>query len=84
MKYQKNIIVRCSDSAPQEFELDYGIHKYFNDLRAGNDSVVKKGHHRYTAQPNKIYNNDKVLFSREVLWFGRKGGKFFNNITRIE
>ena len=84
LRYQKNIVVRCSDSAPKELELDYDIDKYFNDLRAGNASALKKECRKYAAQPTKIYNNGKISFSREVVWYGRKGGKFFNNITRLE
>jgi len=33
--------------------------------------------------PLKKYDNKKE-FSREVVWYGRKGGKFFHPVTEVK
>tara|TARA_B100000700_G_C15045666_1_gene857819 strand:+ start:155 stop:2083 length:1929 start_codon:yes stop_codon:yes gene_type:complete len=85
MKYQRNIIVSWQDTTGLncEFSLDYDIHSYFNDLRAGKVSDLLGTKKNYKKVIRKNYANDKQLFSREVVWYGRKGGKFFNEILEL-
>ena len=86
IKYQKNIIVSWSDRIGMEnkFELNYDIHNYFNDLRAGKVSELVRGKKTYSKKIAKDYCDDKPLFSREIVWYGRKGGKFFNEIKEVQ
>ena len=59
------------------------IHEYFKDLREGKTSHLKNGDFTYSFVPKKDYSNKKKLFSREVVWFGRKGGKFFHSVSDL-
>jgi hypothetical protein len=38
---------------------------------------------KYRKNIKTNYSNDKPRFSREIVWYGRKGGKFFNEIQEI-
>jgi len=85
IKYQKNAIVSWDDYATDEndFELQSDVHQYFTDLRAGKVSKLQNTKKKFRKIINKEYNGDKELFSREIVWYGRKGGKFFNEIQEI-
>jgi len=52
-------------------------------LREGKTSHLKNGNFTYSFIPKKDYSNEKKLFSREVVWFGRKGGKFFHSVSNL-
>ena len=81
--YQKELMVHYRDTKDTIIDLKYNIHEYFNDLRAGKISQLKNGNYTYKFTPKKDYSDSKELFSREVLWYGRKGGKFFHPAKRV-
>ena len=83
IEYQKKLVVHYKDSKETKVELKYNIHEYFNDLRAGKISQLKSGKFTYSFVTRKDYSNSKKLFSREVLWYGRKGGKFFHPVKNL-
>jgi hypothetical protein len=81
--YQKKLVVHYRDSEKSTIKLRYNIHELFNDLRAGKTSHPKNGNFTYSFIPKKDYSSEKKLFSREVVWFGRKGGKFFHSVSNL-
>ena len=81
--YQKKIVVHYRDPKKSTIKLRYNIHELFNDLREGKTSHLKNGNFTYSFIPKKDYSNKKKLFSREVVWFGRKGGKFFHSVSNL-
>ena len=81
--YQKKIVVHYRDPKKSTIKLRYNIHEFFNDLREGKTSDLKNGKFTYNFIPKKDYSNKKKLFSREVVWFGRKGGKFFHSVSNL-
>ena len=83
IEYQKKLVVHYKDSKETKVELKYNIHEYFNDLRAGKISQLKSGKFTYSFVTRKDYSNSKKLFSREILWYGRKGGKFFHPVKNL-
>ena len=52
-----------------------GTGLYFKTLTEGLSEIPKV--------PKKDYSKAKKLFSREVLWYGRKGGKFFHSVSNL-
>ena len=83
ISYQKNLVVHYRDAKEKTINLKYNIHEYFKDLREGKISHLKKGNFQYSFSPKKDYSKTKKLFSREVLWYGRKGGKFFHTVNNL-
>jgi len=81
--YQKKIVVHYRDPKKSTIKLRYNIHELFNDLRQGKTSHLKNGNFTYSFIPKKDYSEEKKLFSREVVWFGRKGGKFFHSVSNL-
>lgn len=84
LEYQKNIIVSFNDKPEinNEFELDCDMHTYFSNLRAGKVSSLDFIKTKYTKNIKTDYSSDKPGFSREIVWYGRKGGKFFNELVK--
>ena len=83
IKYQKKIVAHYNDSKESTIKLKYNIHEYFNGLREGKLTRFEKGNFTYSFTPKKGYSKQKKLFSREVVWFGRKGGKFFHSVSKL-
>ncbi len=55
-------------------------YKFFNKNKYWH---LKNGNFTYSFIPKKDYSKAKKLFSREVLWYGRKGGKFFHTVKNL-
>jgi len=73
LAYQKAITYTPSNE-PGEFTLNYDFPTYFSDLMKGGHSILKKEEIVYKARiDNTIREWDK--FAREIVWYGRKGGK---------
>ena len=81
--YQKNLVVHYRDAKKTSIKIKYNIHEYFSELREGKLSELKFGNYKYSFSPRKNYSNSKKLYSREVLWYGRKGGKFFHPVSNL-
>ena len=76
-------MVHYRDEEEKTIKLRYNIHEYFKDLREGKISHLQSGNFDYSFVPKKDYSKAKKLFSREVLWYGRKGGKFFHSVNNL-
>jgi len=83
ISYQKKLVVHYRDTKETTIKLKYNIHEHFKDLREGKTSELKSGDFIYSFVPKKDYSKAKKLFSKEVLWYGRKGGKFFHSVSNL-
>lgn len=81
IKYQKSIIVKWTKNGSQEFELNYSLHNFYKCRLIGERTELRKGRFRLKIQDNLNLNGDKERYAREIVWWGRKGGKFiYQNI----
>lgn len=80
LTYQQKVIVGWDKPEQEVFELNHNIHEYFSDLRSGKLAELNKAKVTYERKSKKNYRHDKALFSREAVWYGRKGGKFFDEV----
>ena len=77
--YQKMRLVNFESPKTKRLEMSYNIHEFFEDARAGNIADINKEDCIITIEkPRPI--SDKKMFSRDIVWYGRKGGKFFHDI----
>jgi len=81
LTYQKARVVTFDNQEVQEMTLSYNVHDFFEETRAGIISELEEDKSILQTKPEKIYE-DKKKFSREVVWYGRKGGKFFHPIEK--
>ena len=72
-------LVNFEPPKTQRLEMSYNIHEFFEDARAGNIADISKEVCTIIIdKPRPI--SDKKMFSRDIVWYGRKGGKFFHDI----
>jgi len=79
LKYQETRNVRFDNQITKDISTSYDIHNFFEECRSGIFNKLKKTKTNITTIPNTQFLNKKE-FSREVVWYGRKGGKFFHTI----
>lgn len=82
LKYQKIINVRFDNQSNKTISLSYDIHNFFEDCRVGIFNELEKKEVSISIFPSTSFKNKKD-FSREVVWYGRKGGKFFHSAKEI-
>jgi hypothetical protein len=78
--YQRRRLVHYDDNHNPDHEfvldLDYGLPEYIQAVMNGEPAALLRGRKRYHIVRNQNFNGDKIRFAREVVWYGRKGGKF--------
>lgn len=57
-------------------ELNYDIPNYVNNAKKGTIVELIGGNYFYEIKDKTQYLNKRKDFAREVVWYGRKGGKF--------
>ena len=76
-------LVQHRDAKETTIKLKYNIHEHFKDLCEGKTSELKSGDFIYSFASKKDYSKAKKLFSKELVWYGRKGGMFFNTVKNL-
>jgi hypothetical protein len=80
--YQKSTVVRYDRSGDVVLELDYDLPGYIRGVMVGKDVPLERGCFAYRVVDNGMLIGDKRKFAHEVLWYGRKGGRFLYNTYR--
>jgi len=82
MTYQKARLVSFDNQEIKYLTLLYDVHEFFEESRAGMVSQLEEKQNKLKVLPTKTFE-DRKIFSREVVWYGRKGGKFFHPIEKV-
>jgi hypothetical protein len=61
-------------------ELPMDIHTYIESCRVGKPGRFSDQPVRYRMKPDQRINGNKKSFSRDVVWYGRKGGSFLFDV----
>jgi radical SAM superfamily enzyme YgiQ (UPF0313 family) len=84
--YQKAILKHYDDNIYQfnddTLNLRYNVIEYIDSIIKGNKEDIKREDCSYTINFKPCFNGDTELFAREVVWYGRKGGKFLHQISK--
>jgi radical SAM superfamily enzyme YgiQ (UPF0313 family) len=75
LKYQQAIIVKWDRDGSRDFELGHGIHTFYGDYLKGLEARVMKGAFRIFIEDDLKYGGNKERFSREIAFWGRRGGR---------
>ena len=59
-----------------KLELTYNIPEIISSAYEHKIVYPRRDHATYEIRPKKTYNGDLETYAREVVWYGRKGGKF--------
>lgn len=84
LTYQRHRLVHYNDvhNPNHEFvvDLNFNIPEYVNAVMKGESCLLHRGKKRYNIVRNQDFNGDKKRFAREIIWYGRKGGKFLYTV----
>ncbi len=86
IEYQQFRICHYNLKGGEKIRLTSNLHDFFEQRRKGNDEIqfLSGPSRQYVLIVPKPYHGDKRKYSREVVWFGRKGGKFLNEVQEIK
>lgn len=80
--YQSSV-VKDPNVAKLSVHLKYDLHGYFCNVRDC-DVVLDKASLRLEIKGDKSFEGDLETYAREVVWFGRKGGRFHHSSVIAE
>jgi len=85
VSYSSKMIIDPHCSSSMEVELSYDFQKYFNEFFKGvNDLKLAKIKNRLLFSNITEFHGDLPVYAREIIWYGRKGGRFFHNQNKIK
>jgi len=81
---QRKRLVNYDDNESEvTISLDYNVPEYVDSIMRGVPCVLELGVKTYAIIRNKNYSGDKKRFAQEIVWYGRKGGKYLYKIGPI-
>mgnify|MGYP003643303742 CR=1 FL=1 len=84
ISFQKEMMVHYNDAGDTvELKLNHNIPDYVADIKKGITSTLKNYSEPKNYNITKIWKDsgNKQEFAREIVWYGRKGGKFINELN---
>ena len=79
---QKQVVVNPDAKGIIELNLCADIPEFIHSIRSGEKSVLKVNPVTYYIDRGQGFGGDKKKYAHEVVWFGRKGGKYFYPLTK--
>lgn len=83
MRYQQATLVHYDRRNDVTLNLRYNLDEYIKGCRKGNSVAFEKGDFKYKVTATHKLEGDAEKFAREVVWYGRKGGKFIYPVERV-
>jgi len=83
---QKEIMVHYSDSGQcVDLKLNYNLVDFITNVKNGIPAKLIRFEQPDTFKVTKSWKfpDDKEQFARQIIWYGRKGGKYLNDIERV-
>lgn len=78
--WQKNVIPDPYSPKEVAFSLRENLKDYFQKAYFGERINLVKGEYRLKSCARAEYSGDLELFARNVVWYGRKGGKMLRDV----
>ena len=76
MDYQKEMIIDPYAPKKISLHLDYNFHEYFKAILMGEEAILERHPSSLIITPERCFQGDLKHYAEEVVWYGRKGGKF--------
>ena len=84
LRYQKVRLVHYTDGHHPDnnfhISLDYNLPEYINGIMKGKPCPLRRQNRKYTVVRDHNFAGDKKRFSRETIWYGRKGGRYLYSV----
>lgn len=76
LRYQQAIVVKWQKNGSQIIQLGYSIHSFISGALTGDFVAPMAGCYSVEINDPFQFSGDKRRYAREIIWWGRKGGKF--------
>ena len=83
MRYQHAVVVHYDRRENLLLNLRYNLHEYIQSCRIGEPIPLQEGECVYQVIATPRLEGDVERFARDIVWYGRKGGKFLYPVKRI-
>ncbi len=82
MRYQEQMVIGPYQPEMLNVRLSHNVHDYIKSIREGSPiALEQEPHYRLQIRNKKPYKGDLETYAKEVIWYGRKGGKFVHSDT---
>lgn len=81
--YQSSVVIDPFIDA-LSVELQYDWPRYFNNIESQEIDRKEQGKIRLKIKANKNFDGDLETYAREVVWYSRKGGRFYHSNVTVE
>ena len=80
LSLQREAVAHYDDDGDVDLKLNYNLPKYIEQIKAGLPAqlINHKSPKKYKIEKRHKGLGKKEDFAREVVWYGRKGGKFLS------
>jgi hypothetical protein len=75
LRYQHAVVVKWDRDGSGTLELRHSVHSFYRDQLEGRGKGLKRGRFQVTIEDDLKYGGDKERFSREIPFWGRRGGR---------
>jgi hypothetical protein len=75
LRYQHAIVVKWDRDGSGTLELRHSVHSFYRDQLEGRGNDLRRGRFRVAVEDELQYGGDKERFSREIAFWGRRGGR---------
>jgi len=83
LAYQQAVVVHYDRRQEMLLRFHYNLHDYIHSCRTGDPIPFEEGEFLYQVTTTPQLEGDLKRFAREVVWYGRKGGKFLYPVKRL-
>jgi radical SAM superfamily enzyme YgiQ (UPF0313 family) len=85
LNYSDKMIIDPFCKNTMELKLDYDFNKYLGDFYRGiNKPELMKQKNNLVFENIREFNGDLKSYATEIIWYGRKGGRFFHSQDKIK
>jgi len=85
LKYSSQMLIDPFCPQTMALNLEYDFNAYFNEFYRGADrpKLIRRAN-KLEFSDIKEFGGDLPSYAREIIWYGRKGGKFFHSQNKIK
>ena len=76
-------LVHYARNGSTRLHLGCNIHEFLKGCMLNAPPPLEMGEFTYKVEDNWNLNGDKERFAHEVVWYGRKGGKFAYDVSNL-
>ncbi|PIT88162.1 MAG: hypothetical protein COU29_04085 [Candidatus Magasanikbacteria bacterium CG10_big_fil_rev_8_21_14_0_10_36_32] len=86
IKYSSQMVIDPFCQRTMELDLNYDFNRYFNEFYRGiaERSELINIKNKLIFSEIEEFGGNLSNYAREIIWYGRKGGKFFHSQDKIE